>query len=309
MAGPLISVIIPTRDRPEKLVQAIDSVLSQTYESYEIIVVDDGSIVDVEKILEKFYADRILCLKHEKVSGACVARNSGLLHAKGDFIAFLDDDDRWLPQKLEKQLAVFAEFGGNNLALVSCGYFYESNGSIIETRYAEKPSEPYNELLIANWIGGSSLPLIKKDMLDQVGFFDANFQTCQDWDLWIRLCQKFEVSVVKEPLVFRVIHPVQISGDLVRKIEGRKALLQKYQIELDARPSAHSAQLRRLGTLELLLGDVRCARGYYRHALKVGLMDVRSWAGLMISRFPEPVRKRILLSFALERIGDQVLYY
>jgi glycosyltransferase involved in cell wall biosynthesis len=305
----LVSVIIPTRDRPEKLVQAIESVLAQTYGYYEIIVVDDGSIADTGKVLEKFSSGRFLFIRHESAAGACVARNTGLLHAKGDYIAFLDDDDRWMPQKLERQMGRFAEYRGDNLALVACGYYYESNGSIIETRFAEKPAEPFNELLIANWIGGTSLPLLKKSKLDEVGFFDPDFKSCQDWDLWIRLCQKFEVAVVEEPLVFRVMHPAQISGDLRRKIEGRKSLVEKYQRELAVRPSAMMAHLRRLGTLELLSGDVLSARGYYRHALQLAPTDVRSWVGLMVSRFPESARERILVTFALERIGDQTLYY
>jgi glycosyltransferase involved in cell wall biosynthesis len=231
------------------------------------------------------------------------------MQAKGEYIAFLDDDDLWSPDKLKKQLELFKMSPGSKRGLVGCGFHYQVEGEIVDTQIPLQSKVPFEDLLLGNWIGGTSLPLIKKDVLEKVGNFDVYFQSCQDWDMWLRISREFDVGIVQEPLVTRVIHPVQISGDLERKIEGRKRLLCNYNDSLKVHPLAQTVHLRRLGTLELLFKNKNAACDYFYRALKVTRTDWRSWAGLILTVLPSSLRQRILVTFAVDRIGNYILYY
>ena len=304
----LISVIVPTRDRSAQLLRAIRSVLSQTYRPVEIIVVDDGSREPVARLLEQHFGLDIICCRNETPAGAAVARNVGLGAASGEFVAFMDDDDTWLPDKLRAQFDVLTS-NPTGACMVGCGFLYVCHGQE-GAKHNYFPSHNFYEKLLArNFVGGCSVPLIRSEALRQIGGFDEGFPSCQDWDLWLRLAQVGPVGFVPEALVCREIHGEQITADVRRKIAGREMLLGKFQREFKGHPGVLGEHMRRLGTLCLLDGDNGKARKYYRKSLDCLGFDWRAIIGVLISWGPIPLAQAVARKFAAVKIGQITFYH
>ena len=233
MDHPLVSAIITTHNREPELVQrAVRSVLNQTYQGIELIVVDDSAPsfawrAEVEQAVRSL-SEGILYLKHETCRGACAARNTGLGHARGTFVGFLDDDDEWMPTKVEEQLKGFAD---ENTAIVYSQVIY-----VREDPHTEKLGSPrtesgyiFEKLLRFNFIGPTSGPLLRKACVDAVGGFDEQMASSQDYDLWLRLTRKYPVQLVDLPLLRCHFHAgKRILSDDEKRIKGIELILSKY---------------------------------------------------------------------------------
>ena len=231
----LVSAIITTHNRkPEMVVRAVKSVLRQTYKNIEIIIVDDSSPDFIQrKTVENSVcslSDKIVYIKNDVCQGACAARNTGLKYAHGEYVGFLDDDDEWRYDKIEKQLAAFTD---DSIAMVYSGILYVdevNRRKFYEDNQYEK-GKMFELLLRSNIIGSTSNPLIKKQCINDVGGFDVSMQSSQDYDLWIRIARKYQINYVDAPLVKYHLHPgYRITEDMDRKIKGTEHLLQKYSI-------------------------------------------------------------------------------
>ena len=229
----LVSAIITTHNRsPKTVLRAVNSVLNQTYERIELIVVDDSTPEyfqrqDVENTV-RGASDKILYIKHPTPRGANAARNTGLAYAKGYYVAFLDDDDEWSPNKIEEQLKGFTD---NTIALVYCGMVIinEKQDKRRERKGTFKKGYVYNELLKRNFIGSTSNPLIKRACIDRVGRFDIDLRSSQDYDLWLRLAKKYPVSYVEKPLLNYHSHDNErISTNLDKQISGKEYINEKF---------------------------------------------------------------------------------
>ena len=229
----LVSAIITTHNRkPEMVVRAVKSVLRQTYKNIEIIIVDDSSPDFIQrKTVENSVcslSDKIVYIKNDVCQGACAARNTGLKYAHGEYVGFLDDDDEWRYDKIEKQLAAFND---DSIAMVYSGILYVdevNRRKFYEDNQYEK-GKMFELLLRSNIIGSTSNPLIKKQCINDVGGFDVSMQSSQDYDLWIRISRKYQINYVDAPLVKYHLHPgYRITEDMDRKIKGTEHLLQKY---------------------------------------------------------------------------------
>lgn len=241
----MVSVVITTCKRSWKIVlRAVDSVLAQTYKDIELFVVDDSPNSyelrqEVANQLNRYMEcdPRLHYIQHEKCKGACAARNTGLALAKGTYIAFLDDDDEWLPNKLEKQLEVFAK-GDVNLAVVYCQYlyFYESRQEeMIPYRNFKSFQRGmiFDTLIFQNYVASTSFPLIKTASLREVGGFDELMLSCQDYDVWLRLAERYAFDYVEEPLVRYHIHPAESIGKNPQKrVRGQERLNEKNKVYL-----------------------------------------------------------------------------
>ncbi|MFH1719653.1 MAG: glycosyltransferase family A protein [Planctomycetota bacterium] len=197
----LVSVIIPTCNRAQLLTQAIDSVLSQTYKNFEIIVVDDGSTDDTKRALVQ-YMNRIRYMYQENQGGAA-ARNVALKLAKGEYIAFLDSDDLWFPQKLERQVEILDKYG--EFALVYTNIIYINNaGKFSATGYSSKMFKSgylFKETLLRKVACGHPPTwLIRKSCLDETGGFDPEFRTSHDRDMIVRIARKYKIYGIRDPL-------------------------------------------------------------------------------------------------------------
>lgn len=203
----MVSCIIPTYRRSDTLERAISSALNQTYENIEVLVVDDNNPDDeyslkVQSKISKFKDTRVRYIKQEKHINGAVARNVGIQHARGEFIAFLDDDDEWLPTKIEKQLKTLKnnpEYGG-----VSCLYECHSEGIMIRKCVYYTSNELHRKVLERSVAVQTSTIILKKKCLDETGYFDESMLRHQDLQLLLDFLIKYKIFVLHEYLV--IIH-------------------------------------------------------------------------------------------------------
>ncbi len=193
-----LSIIIPTFNRCKLLNRALNSVFNQTYSDYEVIVIDDGSTDDTAEMLQKNFTHlRYSCQSNHGVSAA---RNKGLELAKGEWVAFLDSDDEWLPQKLEKQISLLK--AKPDYKICHTEELWIRNGVRVNQMKKHKKA--------GGWIFPQCLPicamspssiLIHRSVFDSIGYFDTSLPACEDYDLWLRITAKYPVLYLEEPLI------------------------------------------------------------------------------------------------------------
>jgi glycosyltransferase involved in cell wall biosynthesis len=183
------------------LPRAIDSVLVQTYAEIECIVVDDGSTDKTNELINSIEDDRLIYMRHESNKGASAARNTGIKHSKGSLIAFLDDDDEWLPTKLEKQVP-FLQSKDEKVGMVYCWMdYFDENQQLIEEHHPILSGNVFPHLLDAQRLGGCPTLLVRREVIDNVGKFDENLRRGNDGDFIRRVCQQYHVDFLPEVLV------------------------------------------------------------------------------------------------------------
>jgi len=204
----LVSVIIPTYSEPRFLEQTIQSVINQTYENIEIIIVDDnGNGTDCQKkvanIILKFKThDNINYIIHEKNKNGSAARNTGLKVAKGSYIAFLDDDDSFLPSKIELQVDILTKNENSNYAGSYCNYQLLYRNKVYKQYKNKSKGNLAEELLLGkNSICGGSTLLLKREVFSNIGLFDESFIRHQDWEFLMRYFRKYKLEIVPDILV------------------------------------------------------------------------------------------------------------
>lgn len=199
----LVSVIIPTHNRAQKVVRAIDSVLSQQrFTDHEVIVVDDGSSDETREALLPFLG-AITYLAHDVNRGVASARNTGIRFSKAPFIAFLDSDDYWLPGKLSAQVAFFTDHPPA-LACQTQEIWFRNGRRVNPQRKHLKPSGDIFAPSLKRCLVSPSAVMLRRSLLDEIGLFDEDLPACEDYDLWLRAACRYpihlidEVGVVKE---------------------------------------------------------------------------------------------------------------
>ncbi len=279
MENILVSAIVTTYKRPPDIVErAVKSIINQTYSNLEIIVVDDSpadyELRDAVRDTVLKYRDRIKYIRHEKNMGACVARNTGIDNSTGKYIAFLDDDDSWRENKIELQLKKALETNAG-LVYCKCLITIEETGEQYTLRQEYKNGYVYDELLKRNFIGSTSFSLIKRECFEKCGKFDPMQSAAQDYDVWIRIAEKYEVDYVDDILVDYSVHTGErITVNPFKKIKGHELLLEKHKVYLKSHPktlairkrtiSVFYAQGRMLGKA---LSSLLCA--YVKDALAI----------------------------------------
>lgn len=207
-----VSVIIPSYRRPSMLKDTLKSVLSQTYEDLEVIVVDDGSPEPLKNVVEQISDERIQYHRLEENKGANVARNTGIERATGTYIAFLDDDDRWEQSKLEEQVAVLDN--NSSIGFVYTGQrFVDEEGKTIKTKTPSRSGDVKKYLLSGGYIGGFSSIMVRKELIPVAGNPDPELPILQDTEWWLRLSKETHFASIEKPLVIRRIGEYQQIGD------------------------------------------------------------------------------------------------
>lgn len=309
-APPLVSVVVPTRNRAAMLRRALDSVLAQTCRDFEVIVVDDASSDDTLQQLARHPDRRIRSLASDAPGGAPRARNRGIAAARGCYVAFLDDDDEWLPQKLEAQLDVFSR-GSSRLGLVHGGSMVvaAASGRTVHTvvptpGLAVRPADFLGEITFT-----TSVVMIRRQCFDEVGVFDETLAGAQDRDLWIRLAGAFEFDAVPQVLMRRYVHGAQITTSLPAKIRAKQQIIAKYARELRAQPRQLAQHQWRLGILLCVAGDRAAGRRALCASIAARPWQKSAWRDLLTS-FASVARCRaVLTSRRLEAIDGVLLYY
>ncbi|MYL69824.1 glycosyltransferase [Halobacillus litoralis] len=227
-----VSVVIPTHNRASLLTKAVESVLKQSYQNLEVLVVSDGSTDNTDSLLEEYEKkdSRIKYISYQPAKGGNHARNTGIKAAEGDYIAFIDDDDEWVYNKIELQVQEFNKDSRYGLVYTGAKILYDDKGiNYIST--PQKTGDLSDDILISNCIGSTSSVMVKKSVLEEVGGFDEELKAQQDYDLWIRVCQNFMVGAVSEPLLIyhNYGNNTQISDSLKKYEESIDYISLKYK--------------------------------------------------------------------------------
>ena len=212
----LVSVVVPTYNRAEALPDTIDSVLAQTHEELELLVVDDASTDDTREVVESYDDPRVEYLRHEENRGGSAARNTGIEAAEGEYVAFLDSDDEWLPEKLERQLSLLRSRGSDWIAAY-CDVKPPADGDTGRLTWAlgsmlggEPPRHREGgDVLIAEVLtdrlhtsAGSTL-IVERDVAVEIGGFDESFERFQDTEFLVRVLERGKLAYLPEELVLR----------------------------------------------------------------------------------------------------------
>jgi glycosyltransferase involved in cell wall biosynthesis len=199
---PKVSIVIPAYNAMKYLPETVATVFHQTYEDYEVIIVNDGSTDDVALWVTELNHPKIRLISQEN-QGLSGARNTGISHAQGDYVALLDADDLWHPTKLEKQVKLLDRFPGAGLVYTWTALMSESGQLTGRFFGAKDEGKVWKKLIEFNVVGCGSVPLIRRTCFDKVGLFDRNLRSfVEDWDLWLRMAPYFDFKVVSEPLVY-----------------------------------------------------------------------------------------------------------
>jgi glycosyltransferase involved in cell wall biosynthesis len=265
---PRVSVIIPTHNRKAFVQEAVDSVLAQTYEDFELIVVDDGSTDGTGKVLKR-YENRLLYL-YQANQGVSAARNNGLALAQGEFIAFLDSDDLWLPKKLAIQVAFMDQHPQAQICYTDELWIRRGKRVNPKKRHAKCSGEIYHHCLPLCIISPSSA-LMRRGLFAQVGTFDPGLPVCEDYDLWLRVAARFPVFFIPQRLIVkRGGHPDQLSRQEWGNDRYRVKALAKI-LEL----GVLTPQLRRLTIQELHRKVGVLTNGYLKRGKEGEAKDLR----------------------------------
>jgi len=282
-ARPAVTVVIPTFNRAAIVVRAIRSVLGQTCQDWELIVVDDGSTDGTEQAVRSFSDNRIKYIRHDRNRRVSAARNTGIRCAQGEYVAFLDSDDEWLPETLQKELEVFRN-SDPAVGLVYTGkIILDERGNVLKVRMPTKSGWVYDAMLDRHFVGSPSRVTIKKQVLDRVAGFDETFVNCQDFDLWLRVAKVSKIACVPYCLVKRYLLSDQMSASLRNICEGWERILTKYRSEMKSRTLA-----RHVSRVAILLFnyDPRRARAL-------------AWEELRL----RPLRTSLVAALALSTLG------
>ena len=289
--NPIVSVVIPTYGRPDKIRRALASVEQQTFNDIEIIVVDDngaGRLQDeTESIVLGFSSQHsITFLKHESNLGYAAARNTGIAHACGQFIAFLDDDDEWSESKIDSQVRKLESASCLDAGFVYCRSInLMDDGTVYSAEAAGsgEEGEIYESLLAGDVIGASSKVLFRKCALDKVGPLDESLPTRADHDLFLRVAEKFSVCYVDEPLVNFYVGSPRITSNIEKKIAGWNRFIEKWHLVLEAYPKAKRSLCYRRA---FELGRLLHIKGKWREAIKWHVRAIRcnpaSWRNYVL---------------------------
>ena len=197
----IVSVIIPVYNRVEMLKEAIESVLSQSFKDFELIVVDDGSSDKGVKDTLKSYGNKIISI-YQKHLGVSAARNNGIKHAKGKFIAFLDSDDIWLKKKLEIQIDFFDK---NKDALIcqTQETWLRDGKHFNPKKYHKKISGDIFEASLNLCLVSPSAVMIRRKIFEEISLFDESLKACEDYDLWLKISAIYPIYLIDKKLIIK----------------------------------------------------------------------------------------------------------
>ncbi len=312
---PLFSVIIPTFNRPSKCIRAVESVLQQTCQDFDLWVIDDGSSEDIRAALEP-YLNRVNYI-FQNNQGTCVARNTGIQHSNGRYIAFLDSDDRWLPEKLASMSEAIQ-------AHPEVGLFYSSVTNVTEDGHVlwqvnarEVRGSAYMELLKADFIVISSV-VVKRECLEEIGPFNTSVKMGEDWEFLIRLARRYPIFPLPQTLViFEYGAPDKKTTKIQRWIKEHDHIL---EIAFEADPSLTPDQKRKIRSSIAYVKGRICLEAkaeaeaipWFRQSLRFNILHWKSAVYLLLLSMP-PIRRllpaRIKTALRLPEMKSLTAYF
>ncbi len=270
--GPTVSVIIPSYQRPGLARRAIHSALWQTFDELEVILVDDASGDNTEEVVAAIDDPRVRYVRHDRNRGLAAARNTGIDNAEGAYVAFLDDDDLWLPEKLEKQVGCFRA-ADDTLGLVHCGFMKCRMEPPYRTSIPDQAAMLAGDVLTVLLQGKAyalpSATVIPRAVIEQVGGFDEDFQREEDTDLLLRVAARYPFAFLPDPFVLYADTPHSLMRNRPLVTRMRQKLLEKHKDLYAAFPGVYAERWAALAYQHLVLGDLASARAAIDEARKV----------------------------------------
>lgn len=298
---PLVSVIIPVYNGEQTIRETIASVLNQTFSDLELIVINDGSQDSTLEIVSTIQDFRINVFSYPN-TGLAASRNRGISHAAGEYISFIDADDLWAPEKLEAQLKALQ---ANSQAAVAYSWsdcIDESSQFLRTGGHITINGDVYAKLLLVNFLENGSNPLIRRQAFDEVGGFDESLPAAQDWDMWLRLANRYHFVAVSSPQVLYRISANSMSANIFR---FEKACLQVIERGFARAPESLQylkkdslANLYKYLTFRALEGDLSPKKG--RVAVRFLISCVKNDPSMLKQR-------RILLKVLLKSMAMALL--
>jgi glycosyltransferase involved in cell wall biosynthesis len=296
--NPLVSVIVPTYNRAHVVPRAIASVFNQTFTDFELLIVDDGSTDDTLAAVQAFASPRMRYLSHKENSGASSARNTGIKASRGDYIAFLDSDDEWAPSKLEEQVALFSKMG-SDVGVIYSGFYYKNTFSDKKKVFClNLQGNIHHTLVVRNPGLNTSSALLKKVCFQHCGLFDESLPASEDWELFIRISEKYHFYPVKKPLVTIHRDGTRISTDYERRAPAHRLILQKHFTEVQGWPKALGHHYYLIGFDLLYCSQYSEARSFLKKSIGAYPFKIKSYAALLLSFCPQ---RLIAIAKALPR--------
>jgi len=256
-------------------------------QDFELIVVDDASVDDTPRVVEHFTAANIRYICHAKNQGVAAARNTGISNSNGRYIAFLDDDDEWLPDKLRLQFARL-EASPMNVGAVYTGWLIV-HGLTRKVLSREMPSLKgyvFDSMFVRGSIAPTSTFLCRRSCFEKVGLFEESLQYGEDHDMWLRIAKEFTVDCIDEPLV-RYTGPdfdrPSLSTNYGGVIRGKEAYLKKYADVFARHRAIHSLLHVELGVLYCYNGDMSKGRASFRTAMRISALEPRTYFNFALS--------------------------
>jgi glycosyltransferase involved in cell wall biosynthesis len=297
---PEVSIIIPTYNRSNFMLECLDSIWKQTYNNYEVIIVDDGSTDNTRDILKASIQDNRIIYFYQKNQGAARARNKGIESASGKFITFLDSDDCFLPNKLLNQIKYFEKFPDANI-VHSNFYKFDQDGNNLGIRNTSFFSGDIYPSILLYWkmLIPISCVMIRTEIIKDVGYFDeklGNFG--EDLDLLARISKKYPFHHINECLVGIRVHSSNLSGDNTNFINNHLPYIEKMSLEVAGVFKRRMySKLYLYGGLTLLgkgkNSHMKIARKNFFTSLQYWPIQIKSWGGILISFLGEFIRNQI----------------
>lgn len=216
----LVSIVIPTYNRAYILSRAIESVLNQTYRNIELIIIDDGSTDNTEEIVKNFSDPRIKYIRHSENRGIPFSRNTGIKNSKGDFIAFLESDDEYLPKKIEKIMRIFRDSLAHIGMVASNYYIMDEKGKEKRIRKTDNKKRIFPH--VSSWV-------IRSRVFEKVGLFDERILLSDEVDFFSRFRKRFSFHFIDEPLLVVRRSKDGAFSDMKKAIRLRKEYLLNLQ--------------------------------------------------------------------------------
>jgi glycosyltransferase involved in cell wall biosynthesis len=294
MNAPLVSVVIPTYNYSQYIVDAVEAALAQTYSNLEVIVVDDGSTDDTQEKLRPYFG-RIKYV-FQRNQGAAAARNTGIQHASGEWIAFLDADDLWHPQKTEVQLRSIE--GMNDVDFVAATVCDEFLDKLPEGASVQRLNVV--DFLVNTLVGSPSV-LVRRRCINEVGCFDASLRDAEDRDMWLRIAARFKVVKVDSPCWIYRPHPDSTSRHARRMYRAYRTVLTKFFRD---HPLYRPLQARAWSFLYLDSATAYIEEG--RRLRAIGFLLQSLWYNFSSFEPPRAARRRKLLVRAV--LGERLFH-
>lgn len=296
---PKVSVVVPAYNCAAFIGRTIESVQRQTENNWELIIVDDGSTDDSRLAIEEYAKDdpRIVYVYQNNTGAPAKPKNVGIKLAKGKYIAFLDHDDEWLPEKLERQLKLFEVSNIPNLGLVSSNAMIVNlvDGSTLEHKMP-RLTDPCAGLLERNFIFCSSGVVVKREVFDEVGLHDERFKQGDDWDMWLRISRRFGMDFVYEPLYRFNRHPRTVTSNIHHSLKMQDYYygLAKHLDLFRKYPKKYCSRLLTMGRMCYIAGERKEGIQFFLKAIKANPLDPRGYVNVLAALCGPHVYNRLI---------------